>query len=112
MKFGKLDQMIKGWFIGNFDPTMGASEHVEVGVKFYKAGDIDQPHFHKIATEITCIIEGQVEMCGQILGNGDIIEVESGEANTFKALKDTTLVVVKLPCAKDDKYLLEEDLSS
>jgi len=112
MKLAKLDNMIKGWFGGDFEPTMAASEHVEVGVKTYKAGDMDQPHYHRIATEITCIIEGRVEMCGQVLEKGDIIEVEPGESNTFKALENTTLVVVKLPHAKGDKYLLEEESCS
>lgn len=108
MKRDKLDRMIKGWFVGDFSPTVAPSEHVEVGVKTYKAGDEDTAHFHKVATEITCVIEGQVEMCGETLGKGDIIEIEPGEKNTFKAITDATLVVVKLPCAKDDKYLVEE----
>ena len=109
MRRAKLDQMIKGWFVGDFDPTVAASEHVEVGVKKYKAGDTDQAHYHKVATEITCIIEGHVEMCGENLQAGDIIEIEPGEENTFKALEDTTLVVVKLPCVKGDKYLVNEE---
>jgi len=106
MKRDNLGRMIKGWFIGGFEPTMAASEHVEVGVKTYKAGDKDQTHYHKVASEITCVIEGRVEMCGQVLEKGDIIEIEPGETNTFMALSDATLVVVKLPCVKDDKYLI------
>lgn len=109
MKLDKLDRMFKGWFVGDFEPTMAASEHVEVGVKTYKAGDEDETHFHKVASEISCVIEGRVEMCGQILEKGDIIEVEAGEINTFKALSDATLVVVKLPCVKGDKYLVGDE---
>ena len=108
MKRSNLKNMIKGWFVGDFAPTMFNSPDVEVGVKHYKAGDVDQAHYHKIAREITCIIAGKVEMCGQVLEAGDIIEVEPNEINSFKALQDTTLVVVKLPSVKGDKYLLED----
>ena len=45
-------------------------------------------------------------MFGSIYGEGDIIVVEPGEATDFEALEDAMNVVVKIPGANNDKYLL------
>lgn len=108
MKVKKLDEMTKGWFVGNFTPTLYKTNDVEVAVKSYKAGDSELAHYHKVATEITAIISGSVKMNGVIYNSGDIIIVEPGEATDFMALTDSQNVVVKLPGANNDKYLLEE----
>jgi quercetin dioxygenase-like cupin family protein len=100
----KLSDMKMGWFIGNFSPTMYATEDVEVAIKNYPAGSSEAWHYHKIATEYTAIIKGDVMMNGQTYGEGDIIVMEKGEGTDFKALTDTTTVVVKTPGATNDKF--------
>ena len=99
-----LNNMTKGWFIGNFDPSLFKTNDVEVAVKRYKAGDHEDAHFHKIATEYTVIIEGEVEMNGVRYGKDDIIVMEPGEATDFTAITDSVNVVVKMPGANNDKY--------
>jgi len=106
MKIHKLKDMIKGWFVGNFEPSLYKTDLVEVAVKNYKAGDREERHYHKIATEITIISDGKVIMNGTIYGSGDIITIEPGEATDFEALEDTITTVVKLPCVNDDKYIV------
>jgi hypothetical protein len=101
-----LNNMTKGWFIGNFDPSLFKTNDVEVAVKRYKAGDHEDAHFHKIATEYTVIIEGEVEMNGVRYGKDDIIVMEPGEATDFTAVTDSVNVVVKMPGANNDKYLV------
>ena len=102
---GKLQDMFKGWFVGDFDPTLLRTDACEVAVKSYRAGDAEELHHHKIATEVTLILSGRVRMCGQEWGEGDIIVLEPGEATDFVALTDAVNVVVKTPGAKNDKYL-------
>jgi hypothetical protein len=34
--------MVKGWFVGDFDPSVSRSKDVEVGVKHYRAGDREE----------------------------------------------------------------------
>ena len=106
MKLHKLKDMFKGWLVGNFEPSLYKTDDVEIAVKNYKAGERDETHYHKIATEITIISDGKVCMNGTIYGSGDIITIEPGEATDFEALEDTITTVVKLPCVKDDKYLV------
>ena len=107
MKHARLEDMVKGWFVGGFTPTAVATEACEVAVKYYKAGDSEQAHFHKIATEVTVVLSGKVRMAGKEWGAGDIIVLAPGDATDFEALTDAVNVVVKTPGALNDKYLVE-----
>ena len=104
MKVDHLGQMIRGWFVGNFSPSVVQTDAFEVGVKHYKAGDYEATHHHKIATEITVIVSGEAEMAGRVVKPGDIVTLQPGEAADFKALTDVVCTVVKMPSVKGDKY--------
>jgi len=106
MKSFSLEKMIGGWFVGGFTPTSFSTKACEVAVKRYSKGDKEGKHYHKIATEITLVLEGQVKMFDQVWNEGDIISIEPNEATAFEALEDTITVVVKIPGALDDKYLV------
>ncbi len=107
MKTAKLSDMTKGWFVGNFEPTLYKTNDVETAVKSYKAGDHEATHYHKIATEITVIISGTVKINGIEYSQGDIIVMEPNETTDFLAVTDSVNVVVKIPGANNDKYLKE-----
>lgn len=107
MNTAKLGDMVKGWFVGGFNPTAFSTEACEVAVKDYKAGDSEAAHFHKVATEVTVVISGQVQMRDQTWGPGDIIVLEPGDITAFEALTDAKTVCVKVPGALNDKYLVE-----
>ncbi len=105
MKAAHLNEMIKGWFIGNFEPSVLCREDFEVAVKHYKAGDREETHHHRVATEITVIVSGDVEMMGRRWAAGEIVVTEPGEATSFVAITDAVTVVVKTPSVLGDKYL-------
>jgi quercetin dioxygenase-like cupin family protein len=107
MRLYKLKDMKGGWFVGDFEPSLLKTEAVEVAVKTYKSGDYESAHYHKIAVELTVVVSGEVEMNGEIYKAGDIIVIEPGESTDFRAITDAVNTVVKIPGAKDDKYLLE-----
>ena len=104
MKSARLEDMVKGWFVGAFKPTAHPTDSCEVAVKRYAAGEREALHHHKLATEITVILSGRVRMRGHDWGAGDILVLAPGEATQFEALEDTVSVVVKTPGASNDKY--------
>jgi quercetin dioxygenase-like cupin family protein len=105
MKSARLESMIKGWFVGGFSPTAFVTDACEVAVKHYAAGEREVAHYHKLATEITLVLQGRVRMAGREWGAGDIIVLEPGEVTDFVALTDAVNVVVKTPGALDDKFI-------
>lgn len=104
MKVSSLDDMIKGWFVGDFEPTVLKSKDFEVAVKSYAKGESEEAHFHKIATEITVIVSGLVRMVDREWGPGAIITLEPGSVTDFLAIEDSVTVVVKTPSVMGDKY--------
>lgn len=108
MKIAKLKDMKGGWFIGNFDPSLFKTNSCEVAVKRYKKGDKEARHYHKIATEYTIVVKGRIKMFDNIYEEGDIVIVEPEEATDFEAIEDAINVVVKMPGANNDKYVVEE----
>jgi len=107
MRRAKLSEMTRGWFVGNFEPTLYRTGEVEVAVKSYREGDCEAAHYHRIATEITVITSGTVEMNGIGYGPGDVIILEPGEVTDFRAVTEAILTVVKIPGAGNDKHFPE-----
>lgn len=107
MKASNIDNMRMGWFIGNFEPSLYKTNNCEVAVKKYQKGDHEKSHFHKIATEYTVVVKGTVRMFDKEFSEGDIIVTEPGDVTDFTAMTDAINVVVKIPGANHDKYVLE-----
>lgn len=107
MESTSLDQMVRGWFVGGFEPAVFKTTDVEVAVQHFKAGDKEARHYHKIACEITVIVKGRAIMNGKEYAEGAIIKINPGESTDFYAVEDTITTVVKLPGALNDKYLVE-----
>lgn len=106
MKVSKLGEMTRGWFVGQFAPTAFSTEACEVAVKYYKAAEKEALHKHQVATEITLILYGSVRMAGSEWGEGDIVVLAPEEITDFEAMTDCATVVVKVPGARNDKYLI------
>lgn len=104
MNINNLKNFVKGWFIGNFEPTLLNTNDFEVAIKRYNAGDYEESHHHKIATEFTIIVEGEVEMNGTKYIKDDIIMIQPNESTDFKCITDVVTVVIKTPSANNDKY--------
>lgn len=109
MKKYNLKDMTGGWFVGDFEPVVLKSPDAEVSVKYYKAGDYEEKHYHKFAVEITVISSGHVKMNGIDYYTGDVVVIDRCEATDFSVIEDTITTVVKLPSIKGDKYLGEYD---
>jgi quercetin dioxygenase-like cupin family protein len=103
----KLDDFTRGWFVGNFSPTLIPTEAVEVAVQRYQAGAHEPRHVHRIATELTLVVAGRARMNGEEIQAGEIIRLPPGTAADFEAVTEVTTVVVKVPCVKGDKYLCD-----
>lgn len=104
MKTHNLTDMIKGWFIGPFQPSLFSTADFECAVKRYHAGDRETAHVHRVATEFTVIVEGSVRMNDMIYDRDAIIEILPGESADFEALTDVITFVVKTPAVLGDKY--------
>jgi quercetin dioxygenase-like cupin family protein len=107
MTHRRLNEMTGGWMVGDFVPACIRTTACEVACKRYDAGASEAKHVHRIATELTLIVSGKATMNGRTFRAGDIVLLGPGDPADFLALENTTTVVVKLPSAAADKYLVE-----
>lgn len=105
MQINKIDEFTKGWFVGDFSPVLLHSKDYEIAVKWFKAGEKEPLHKQLIATEITVVIEGKIQLGGKIFVKGDIITIPPGEFADFESITDSALVCVKTPSLPNDKVL-------
>lgn len=101
----RIENFFRGWIIGNFTPTLFQSEEVEVGVKFFNAGDIEGMHYQKKATEISVLMTGACRIGSLEMLPGDIAVIPPMESADFISHVESTLVVIKFPSEPNDKIL-------
>jgi quercetin dioxygenase-like cupin family protein len=104
MRTFRLEDMTRGWFVGDFAPSALRTGAAEVAVKSYPAGAREPRHLHRRATEATLILAGRARMNGVLREAGDIVVIAPGEATDFEAVTEVTTVVVKTPSVAGDKY--------
>lgn len=107
MSAHNLKDFVRGWFVGDFEPTLVKSKEFEVAIQYYKAGDAEPRHVHKVAREITAIAYGRVVMSGKEFVAGDIVDISPGTPTDFSVLEDAIVVVVKTPSRPSDKYVVD-----
>jgi quercetin dioxygenase-like cupin family protein len=107
MKQYKLEDFFKGWVVGNFSPSLHQTSDFEVGVKFFKPGDIEEAHKQLVATEITIVIDGIVRLGSERYTKGDIIEIPPHEVADFESLTHSSLVCIKFPSLPNDKVVVK-----
>lgn len=106
MRTYRLENFKGGWLVGDFDPHIIRTKDFEFLVRYYKPGDKDPKHVHKIADEITVIVSGVVKMAGDIYKAGDVIHILPGDASDFECIEDAAIAVIKTPSVIGDKYVL------
>lgn len=96
--------MDRGWFIGDFYPSVKKTKEFEVGILIRKKGEAQQEHHHKIATEYNVLIEGSMTVNDIHIEVGDIFIIEPNESTISVILEDCKILCVKTPSVIGDKY--------
>jgi len=106
MQIYNLENYTRGWFIGDFEPSLFKTDQFEVSIQHYKKGEFVHPHTHKVATEYNVLISGSMSIQGKELKPNDIFILEPNEITDPIYHEDCTILIVKIPCVKNDKYLV------
>lgn len=105
-QFNLINTGERGWFVGNFERSVHKTEAVEAAFQTNYKGEVSEPHYHKIATEINLITRGMVRINGEIYTAGMGVVFYPGEVAECEYLEDTDTMVVKTPGPLNDKYKL------
>jgi len=101
--------MHRGWFIGNFEPSVLRSAGFEVGVLTHLKGEQWSAHYHKIGTEYNVLLTGTMNVCETELVAGDIFTIKPGEIADPTFYEDCTILCVKVPSDTADKFIVGDE---
>lgn len=122
MRVFPLNSCERGWFIGNFYPSVLHTKDFEVACLKLPKGYIGDKHYHKIATEYNLLIYGKVKVKYSwqvtnghtnenmiindeaIISGGNIFVYEPEEVSDVEYLDDSCVITIKVPSVPNDKY--------
>ncbi len=104
MKINKIKNMHRGWFIGDFEPSVLKTKEFEVGILFHKKGESWPKHYHSIATEYNVLLSGRMTINGHEITPGIIFVLEQNEIAEPTFHEDCEVLCVKVPSVIGDKY--------
>jgi hypothetical protein len=104
MKIFNLSDFKRGWFIGNFKPSVLLTDMFEVGVLTHAKGEAWPAHFHLTATEFNVLLEGRMHVSGSEIKAGEIFIFEPGEVADPVFHENCKILCVKVPSIPGDKF--------
>lgn len=100
----RIEEFVRGWFIGNFEPSLLKTEDFEVGLLTHKKGEVWPKHYHKIGTEYNVLISGSMTIGGTVMEPGDVFAFNPGDLADPVFHEDCKVLCVKAPSIPGDKY--------
>jgi len=104
MKLSNIKDMTRGWFIGDFEPSILRTKDFEVGLLTHKKGEVWPKHYHALSTEYNLLIEGSMTVQGTQINPGDIFIFEPMEIADPVFHEDCKVLCVKVPSVIGDKH--------
>ncbi len=96
--------MTRGWFIGDFEPSMLKTRDFEVGILTHKKGEKWPAHYHKESTEINVLLSGKMIVQDKTIHPNEIFVFDTYEVSDPVFLEDCTVLCIKTPSIPGDKY--------
>jgi dTDP-glucose pyrophosphorylase len=100
----KMTDMFRGWYVGDFEPTVYKTDAFEAGFLLHKKGEKWPSHYHKDLTEINYMVEGQALINNKIINAGDIFVFKRGVPCSPVFLEDCKIMCIKTPGILGDKH--------
>lgn len=108
MNVTKIKDYVRGWFIGNFEPSLLKTSNFEVGVLTHPKGEQWPTHYHKEIIEYNVLVSGKMTVHGKELNSGDVFVFDKGEIADPVFIEDCTVVCVKVPSIPSDKFEIKK----
>lgn len=108
MKISRIEDTVKGWFIGDFPAAAFNSKDFEVSWRIHPAGESWDLHYQEKAYEINLLISGEMILNNKKLVSGDVFILEPYEITDVEFIRECSVVCVKTPSLPNDKIVVEK----
>ena len=106
VKVSEMSEMHRGWFIGDFEPSVYKTKDFEVGYLRHSKGEKWDYHYHAKSVEINYLIKGKMKINSKLINQGQIFTFEKYALSVPEFLEDCEIICVKIPSEPKDKIIL------
>jgi choline kinase len=106
VSLSNMNEMTRGWFIGDFEPSVFNTKDFEVGYLHHKKGELWQVHYHEFMTEVNVLIKGKMILNDLEINEGQIFVIHKKEIACPIFLEDCFIICIKIPSVIGDKVII------
>lgn len=104
VKVNTLNNMTRGWLIGDFEPSIFRTKNFEVGYLTHYKGEEWPAHVHNETNEYNILIRGKMKINNEYIQERDIFVIPKGMLTKATFIEDCEILCIKLPSLPHDKY--------
>lgn len=104
VKKNSLNNMTRGWLIGDFEPSILRTKDFEVAIMYHKKDEMWRPHVHNEITEYNVLLHGKMKMNNELIEKGDVFIIPKNMLTHAVFLDDCEVLCIKLPSVPSDKH--------
>lgn len=101
-----LETMFRGWFLGNFEPSVLKHTGLEIGYLLHKKGEKWQTHYHNNIIEVNLLIEGKMILNDIEINKNQIFVIDKKVLACPIFLEDCRIICIKIPSMVGDKIII------
>jgi dTDP-glucose pyrophosphorylase len=101
-----IDEYVRGWLIGDFEPSIKRTTDYEIGVLTHKQGEKWPFHYHKESREINVLLSGEMVINNVSIKRNTIFIFEKGMISCPIFLTDCVVLCIKVPYVPGDKWII------
>jgi len=103
----RIENYIRGWFIGNFEPSILKTKEFEVAIISHHKDEKIPLHYHSELEEYNVLLSGSMIVNNETLSEGDIFVLVRKEVVDVTVLEDSKVLCIKVPSIPEDKTCIK-----
>lgn len=104
MIIDKISRFTRGWFIGDFEPSLLKTKEFEVALISHEKNEYIPKHYHAMAIEYNVLLSGKMIINDRTIEPGEIFAFEKNEPVDAKVLEPSKVLCIKVPSVIGDKH--------
>ena len=101
-----IEEYMRGWLIGNFEPAIVKTRDYEIGILTHAAGEQWGFHYHQHCKEINILLSGHFLLNNIPISTGTVFIINKNVIACPKFLETCKILCIKIPSVPGDKTII------
>lgn len=101
-----IDSFVRGWFIGDFEPSILRTKTWEMALLKHSKGEKWDFHYHSQADEVNVLLSGRMMLNGHEIRARNVFTIPKKQIACPLFLEDCVVLCIKTPSVIGDKFCL------